>query len=250
MDKLHNGIELYLSGDLYGAIRELKEYIDGGGVSKGTAYFHLGMIYSDRQLLTDACDYFKKAVELEPGKSMYHYRLGVVYSRLMILDSAIIELQKSIDLNPEHQRSRYILGTIYFQKGDMDMTHKVFSGLIKVSPDFADAYYYRGLASYHRGDNDGAILDFNKALELNPSYDDAKIKLAVLYYHDGNYTKSAKLYSDIYDNGVRDWLFIHNYIKALHSAGSNEKAQEVVREALLLYPHNQELQRFLEEKEI
>ncbi|MBQ3034291.1 MAG: tetratricopeptide repeat protein [Deferribacterales bacterium] len=248
MNKLHNGIDLYLTGDLYAAAKVLKEHINEGGPSAGTAYYHLGMIYCDRQKLTEACEYFTKAVELEPDKSMYHYRLGVVYSRLMMLDFAIKELQRSIDLNPEHQRSRFILGTIHFQQGDMEKAYEVFTALIKTSPDFADAYYHRGLTLYHMGNNDLCRADFEKALELNPNYDEARSRLALMYLNSKDYDKSSLLYMQIYNNGARDCVFLQHLVKSLILAGDLDKAGEIVSEALILYPHNPELQKLSEMK--
>lgn len=249
MDKLREGIDLYLAGDLYAAVRCLREYIDEGGPEAGMAYYHIGVAYSDQQRLTDACESLKKAVELEPDKSMYHYRLGVVYSRLMILDSAIAELQRSIDLNPEHQRARFILGTIYFQRGDMKRAYEVFTTLIKSSPDFAAAYYHRGLTSYHMGDDEGCAADLEKALELNPGYDEAIQQLAYLNFNRGNFSEAAAFYTRIYENGARDWVFLQRFVKALYYAGAEEKAREVAGEALILFPHNQELQQFLDGRE-
>lgn len=248
MNKLHTGIELYLTGDLYAAAKALKEHIDQGGTAAGTAYYHLGMVFSDQQKLTEACEYFKKAVELEPDKSMYHYRLGIVYSRLMMLDFAIDELQRSIDLNPEHQRSRFILGTIHFQRGDMDEACNVFTALIKTSPNFADAYYHRGLAYYHMGKNEQSKADLEKAIELNPAYDEARNRLAYLYFNAGNYLQAAELCMEIYDNGARDCVFLQHLVKCLTFAGMLERAEEVAAEALILYPYNPDLQKLIEKK--
>ena len=246
MDKLREGIDFYLAGDLYSAVKYLKEYIDEGGHEAGKAYYHLGVAYSDWQRLTEACENLKKATELEPDKSMYHYRLGVVYSRLMILDSAIEELRRSIELNPEHQRSRFILGTVHFQRGDMKKAYDVFSDLIKSSPDFAGAYYNRGLASYRLGDDESCAADLKKALELNPAYDEARQQLAYLYFDRGDFPNAVVLCKQIYENGVRDLIFLRRFIKALNSAGYEEKMREVAHEALVLYPHSQELRQFLD----
>lgn len=47
MDKLHEGIDFYLAGDLSRALRLFQEYINDDGWDKASAYYHSGLCYSD-----------------------------------------------------------------------------------------------------------------------------------------------------------------------------------------------------------
>ena len=127
MDKLHAGIDEYLSGDLHKAVTLLTEHIDENGYDIAAAYYHIGLCYSDLNQMTPACQNFAKAAEIAPDKSMYLYKLGLSYFRLMALDKAAAALKKTIDLNPEHQRSRFLLGQVYFQQGLMNEAEATFS---------------------------------------------------------------------------------------------------------------------------
>lgn len=131
MDKLHAGIDEYLSGDLHKSIKLLNEYINEQGFDTASAYYHLGLCYSGLNQIIPACQYFEKASELAPNKSMYFYKLGLSYFRLMALDKAATALKRTIELNPEHQRSRFLLGQVYFQQGLMIEAENIFSDVLE-----------------------------------------------------------------------------------------------------------------------
>lgn len=245
MDKLSSGLDLYLAGDYYAAIRILTEYIDNGGISADTAYYYIGLAYSDLQKLPEAGENLSKAVNLEPNKSMYQYRLGVVYYRLMALDKAIEHLKKSIDLNPEHQRSRFILGNAYFKQGNIEKAEHTFTKIISSSPDFADAYYYRALCSFHKGEQEKALKDLKKALEINEFYTEARIKLAQILYNQNNFSQAELNCEIVFQNGIRDYVFLRFFIDVLIKNGNIEKAKIVASEALVIYPHNLDIQNLL-----
>lgn len=245
MDKLREGIDLYLAGDYYAAIRILREYIEQGGSSSGTAYYHIGLAFSDLQKLTEAGENLSIAVKLEPNKSMYHYRLGVVYYRLMVLDLAIKHLQNSITLNPEHLRSRFILGNAYFKQGNIQKAAETFTQLISASPDFADAYYHRALCSFHLGNLENAKIDLEKALEKSCAHNDARLKLAQLQYNEEKFGDAEKNCEIVYKNGIRDYVFLKFFIDALIKGGNEERAKVIAAEALVLYPHNIDIQNLL-----
>lgn len=242
MDKLSEGIDLYLAGDYHAAIRKLQEYIQEGGSAAGTAYYHIGLAYSDLQKLPEAGENLAKAISLEPKKSMYHYRIGVVYYRLMVLDKAIEHLKRSIELNPEHLRSIFILGTAYFRRGNIKKASETFTSLISASPDFADAYYRRALCSFHEGNMEKTKSDLEKALEISKEHNYARLKLARLEYGEGNFHKAVENCEIIFKNGIRDYVFLKFFIDTLIKSGDTAKAEKIGAEALLLYPYNMDIQ--------
>lgn len=247
MEKLHQGIDLYLTGDHAMAIKILKEFIAEYPNSSSVAYYHIGLAYSDLGKLTDATEYLNKAIEIEPEKSMYHYRLGLVYSRLMILDSGIVHLNKAIELNPEHQRARYLLGTIYFKRGDIKEARDTFANLIQTSPDFAAAYYHRALCLYHLGDDDGAILDLEKAVSLNPEYSESLLKLGSILAAKKKFAKASEYYKQVFELGIRDCVFLKGYASSLIAEKKKEEAKNILNEALFLYPHNVDIMKLSDE---
>ena len=242
MDKLSTGIDLYLSGDLHNAIKVFKEHIAEKGFDIGSAYYHLGLCFSDLNMQAEAGENFIKAVEYSPEKSMYHYKLGLAYFRLMALDKAASSLEKTLQLNPEHQRSRFLLGQVYFQQGAMDKAYNIFSEVLRKSPDFADAYYFRGRSLYQQGKDVEALSDLYKALEINDEHMDALIEISKIYFQNADYEKSYTVRKKIYNKGLRSFPFMKNYLIVLKNVGKFDEFNQIKQEAAVLFPNNQELE--------
>ncbi len=244
MDKLHQGIDEYLSGDLPKAVKLLQEHIKENGYDAGAAYYHLGLCFSDLNQLTPACENFAKACELSPEKSMYLYKLGLTYFRLMALDKAEDALNRTIALNPEHQRSRFLLGQVYFQKGLMLEAEHIFTQVLEKSPDFADAYYYRALTRYQLAKNDDALIDLENAVTINPDYTDALLEASKINFEHSNFLKAAEDCKKVYSKGNRNFSFIKYYLNILLRAELIEEFDIILSEALVLFPNNQEIISF------
>lgn len=241
MDKLHAGIDEYLSGDLSKAVKLLQEHIQENGYDLGSAYYHLGLCYSDLNNMAKACKNFIKAVEYSPNKSMYLYKLGLAYYRLMALDKARDTLLKTINLNPEHQRSRFLLGQVYFQHGDMNDAENIFSEVLDKSPDFADAYYYRALTRYQLSKDKEALSDLHKAIEINPEYTDAILESAKIHFENGNFGDAASECKLIYNKGNRTFSFMKFYLTVLSKNSKNDELELLKAEAASLFPNNLEI---------
>ncbi len=238
IDKLQIGIDEYLSGDLNGAIKSFREYIDEGGYDIGSAYYHIGLCYSDLNQTSLACENFMKAVEISPTKSMYLYKLGLSYFRLMALDKAADSLKKTIEINKEHQRARFLLGQVYFQKGDMALAEDIFSEVLEKSPDFPEAYYYRALCKYYLSKVDNALDDLNKAVEINENYIDALFFIGRINFEKANYKEAVAVCEKVYNKGHRNFSFIKFYLSSLLKAGKTEEFNDLKIEADLLFPNN------------
>lgn len=241
MDKLHAGIDEYLSGDLSKAIKLLKGHIQDNGYDLGAAYYHLGLCYSDLNNMPEACENYLKAVEYAPNKSMYLYKLGLTYYRLMALDKARDILLKTISLNPEHQRSRFLLGQVYFQQGLMDDAENIFTEVLEKSVDFADAYYYRALTRYQLSRYKDALSDLHIAIEINPEYTDAILESAKIHFENGDYDAAASQCKHIYNKGNRTFSFIKFYLTVLSKNSRKDELELLKSEAASLFPNNLEI---------
>lgn len=241
MDKLHTGIDEYLSGDLSKAIRLLLEHIEDNGYDLGSAYYHLGLCFSDLNDMQKACQNYLKAVEYSPNKSMYLYKLGLAYYRLMALDKARDTLLKTISINPEHQRSRFLLGQVYFQQGNMEEAKNIFSEVLLKSPNFADAYYYRALVNYQLGFDNQSLTDLASAININPEYIDAILESAKINFEKGNFNEAAKSCRLIYNKGIRTFSFMKFYLNVLLKNNNQEEYNNIKNETSALFPNSLEI---------
>lgn len=242
MDKLHSGIDFYLDGNMTKAIKIIEEYVNEGGWDLASAYYHMGLCYSDLGMQPRAGECFIKATEYAPEKSIYHYKLGESYLSLMVYEKAVEELETTVKLNPEHQRAKFLLAKAYFQQGKMDQAILSFTDILNTSTEFADAYFYRGLAKYQNNQEKDAQKDILKAIEINPKYNEARFESAKIYEAQGDYKKADKDCEYIYESGYRSYAFIYFYLSVLKKLKKKKVFDSVFDEAIALFPNNQELE--------
>lgn len=94
MDKLHAGIDEYLSGDLHKAVTLLTEHIDENGYDIAAAYYHIGLCYSDLNQMTPACQNFAKAAEIALINQCIFINSGFHISALWLLTRLLLPLKK------------------------------------------------------------------------------------------------------------------------------------------------------------
>jgi tetratricopeptide (TPR) repeat protein len=168
------------------------------------AYFHRGMILSDKGEQDNALKDFNKAAEVDPNYAPAYLGKGAIAFTKGNLDEALEMLSKAIDLDDKLGLAYYNRGVCYYYKRDLvnaEADLKKASELgIKVEPELyeevwtmthldeiladaskrieadakdGEAYYNRGVAYYYKKDTAKALEDLQKAKELGAEVDDA-----------------------------------------------------------------------------
>ncbi|MFA6600188.1 MAG: tetratricopeptide repeat protein [Candidatus Omnitrophota bacterium] len=168
------------------------------------AYFHRGMILSEKGDRESALRDFEKAVTLDPDYAPPYLGKGAVAFSQGNLDAAVEFLTQAIDRDPELGLAYYNRGVSHYYQRDLenaesDLTRAKELG-IEVEPELyeevwtlthldtiiedttktlagddknAEAYYNRGIAYYYKKDNAKALEDLKKARELGAAVEDA-----------------------------------------------------------------------------
>lgn len=97
-----------------------------------------------------------------------YYNMGVTYSENGEYDKAIEYYKKAIQLNPGDQGAYYNLGNTYFIRRDYTNAIACFQNAIQLKPDSDDAYVGMGNALREQGNADKAIESYQKAISLRP----------------------------------------------------------------------------------
>jgi tetratricopeptide (TPR) repeat protein len=102
------------------AEKEFRRVLDNDS-KNASALNYLGYMLADRNVrLTEAQDYIKRAVDLEPGNYAFLDSLGWVYFRLNKLDDAERQLTRSLQLSSEKDPTIHDhMGDVYFQQGKL-----------------------------------------------------------------------------------------------------------------------------------
>ncbi|GAG08581.1 unnamed protein product, partial [marine sediment metagenome] len=83
----------------------------------GGLYLSIFLRTKKLEARSQAIEYFKKAIELDPDLASAYNGLGGVYKIMGKIDDAISCWEKSLELNPNYDFSIYNLGVAYLEKG-------------------------------------------------------------------------------------------------------------------------------------
>jgi len=118
---------------------ELKMLID-----KGNQAFTLAQ-YSD------AIEYYKRAIALDPTIAEVHYNLGMTYANMGMAEEAIAEYNKALVITPNDPEIHNNLGAVYLNKGMLGEAITECQKAITLNPELPAAHYNLGIINDRKG---------------------------------------------------------------------------------------------------
>lgn len=170
-------------------------------------------------------DEFEKAVKYNSNEPLYLFRLAYCYPYMRNVYPSEKDkwLKKSLET---------------FEKTE------------ELDPYNFDIYLKRAdILLGFTNDTVGAISDYQKALEINPYLPDAYLGLGVAYGRMGKHDKAISYFKKVFELDKENYDAYYNLAMAYVFKDEKELALEVLREALKLYPNNQELIKFMQKLE-
>ncbi|WP_059049287.1 tetratricopeptide repeat protein [Paenibacillus senegalimassiliensis] len=156
------------------------------------------MIYRELKLHVDEKNYqsvYELLIDCEytANHSEFCLYLGIACLELKKITEAKEFFKSCITLDPYCDNGFLHLGNIYFSEKDYKKSIYYYQKGIEQNPDKPNGYYKIGV-TYNTIRNTGkAIIWFKKALEKHPKYPEANFHLALLMIKDKNYTE-AEIY--------------------------------------------------------
>lgn len=237
-EKLQSARELAAHGRLDKAMALLDELATATPELPGVERLR-GLIFYQREGLTDAVTAFKKAVEQDPQDNEAVEMEGVSLFRLGRPADAVPLLEKSrasvLSANVDPQ---YVLALCYIDTSRYDDSRHAFAAQFGFQPDSAEAYLLAGRMLLRRAFADQAIASAHKALELNP-----KIPLAHELLGEAALAKSdlptaiSELQAEIAVNSLEPAAY-ERLGDALVRSGQYNEARIALNRAVLLEPNS------------
>ena len=162
------------------------------------------MAMRSKRSLTEAADYFREAIEIDPDYA--HAWLGLADASLLLnyyshisLDDALRiaepALDKALDLDDRLGAAYASQGLMRIRKGDVEGAASALSRAIALDPNDAKAYHWYGdMLIYGFGDPAAAIRMLRQARELDPLSPTIVITLGEAYSAAGNLVEGLRLY--------------------------------------------------------
>ena len=151
----------------------------------------LGVINIERGNSDEAEYYYKKAIELEPEKAVYHSNIARVYLEKGSY-KAIEEMETALKFEPDSVKYMLILGYCYSLIDDFDKAIQVTGKALKTDPKNPQALHKLGTYYLAKKNKEKAIKFLKLALEQKPNNIGAIGDLAVAFCASEGYDEALK----------------------------------------------------------
>lgn len=124
---------------------------------------------SSPELLPQAVENYRRAVELAPNWVEAHINLGVAYYQMGQLTEARAAFLSSVQLDPLNGISRYNLGCVLEEQGEIDAAIEHLERAARAMPAHPDVHFNLALAHEKRGDRAQARQHWELYLRYAPN---------------------------------------------------------------------------------
>ncbi len=152
----------------------------GGGLPTARAYNNLAYETSRLGKTDEAIQFYKKAIEIDPGFAGAHNNLGYLFLQQGQYQESEAELRRAMELEPALPQVASNLGLLYLRTGKLDLADRYLNDALRLEPRSGETYARLGELAILRGDKAQALALFQRALEWHPENQRAKEGLAEL----------------------------------------------------------------------
>ncbi|MEG4490212.1 tetratricopeptide repeat protein [Microcoleus sp. D3_18_C4] len=227
--------KIYLNrGKLTEAIEFCKKAIELQPFSP-SAYTTLGEILDAQGDPTAARDAFVQALEISPQFFLAHAYLGQLYSDYAWLDEAVFHYRQALDLKPDWAEVHYNLGNVFHKQGNLLGAIDCYRNAIAQKPDYLDALYNLAVVLDENSQLAAAMDTYRQVIAVAPDYVEAYSNLGVILLKDDRAAEAIEVYQRAMEIKP-DWATLHNNLGQALLDKSPERAIAFYLTAIELEP--------------
>ncbi len=145
------------------------------------AWNNLGLLAAREGKTDEAIEYFKKALELNPGLFVAVENLGNAYRAQKNWNEARDVLEKAVSLNGEDAEANYSLGMVYAQMDETDQAYQYLRKALNLRPVYPEALNNLGILYLRTRRPDEAVATFEDCIRKAPDFEQSYMNLAQVY---------------------------------------------------------------------
>ncbi len=108
-------------------------------------------------------------------------KLGIVFLKRNLIDEAVEQFKFALERDRNMVEAITNLGIAYFIQKNYSLALETFQRGKALKVEHADLYNYAGQVNFELNKLDAALLDYERALNINPDYADANLNMGLLY---------------------------------------------------------------------
>lgn len=161
------------------------------------ASFELGEIMRDSGATAEALVYYRRAMNLEPGNSMYRIPYINITFGLGIYQGLDELIKAELAQNPKNADLLMKLGTVQYSLHYSSAALATFEKYVAEFGDAAAAHYYIALVREEMGETDAAIESYKKAIVADDHHLPSYINLTNLYLNAKKSYNNVEITADL-----------------------------------------------------
>jgi len=207
--------------------------------------------------LQEAVTYFRRAVQIKPGRALFHFNLANSLSKTDLVDEAIANYIRALKLAPNNQQILAGLGDTYARSGNTSAATQIYERLMNINPDHPAALshleqFYKiflesnsdhipalknlGIVLIQKGKLDEAKKYLSRASRLAPNDIDIQSYLARVYFRLGEPEVAESIYRETVKLAPDNAFLRYDLGITLNSRNRTAEAITCLREAIRLDP--------------
>lgn len=139
--------------------------------ANAVAFYKKGLAFKEKEMLPEALQSFKKAVQLSRKYDSAYVQLGDIYSKMINTDTALLNYNKALAINPKQVLAYMGLGNLYRDaKHDFDLAISNYLNASKIDSSRKEIFYGIAWCYNAKKEYEKTIPFAIKALDLDNNY--------------------------------------------------------------------------------
>jgi tetratricopeptide (TPR) repeat protein len=206
--------------------------------SEYEAWVMRGLIHRKLGRFTEAENFCRKAINLNPAFAWAHHILGSALQCQHLTGEAIISYRRAIQLKPDLAEAHYFLANALRETGTMKEAVTSYRESIRLQPSFVEAMSNLGAVLSNMGQTDEALVLLNKANALRPNTPQILCNLGDILQRDGRPAEALEHYQRALRHHPGFLDAIGNVAALLEKTGKLDEARNLIAKELPHHPEN------------
>jgi tetratricopeptide (TPR) repeat protein len=180
---------------------------------------------------------FQNALQINPSTVPALYGLALIAEQTRDWPVAYQVLTKVVEIDPNHLDAHVKLGKLQLASGQLDKALASSDTALKLKPDSADVLGLRAAVLLKLSDP-SAVAVANQALAKDPRHIDSLVVLASERLQAGDAERAVAFLDKALETNERNVSLQMLKVQALEKLSRTDKAEEVLRKLVTLFPDN------------
>ena len=207
-----------------------------GGCSSGESSLQRGNMAFQKGELSEAEEFYQKALQSDATRSVASYNLGRVYFERGDYAKALELFDQALPVETEQPSIRIYRARAAMELGRLDEAERGFRSTVKIHPEIGEGYLYLAKFLAAQGDREEALKALQPALGFSELQEEATLLAANWQMEMQRPALAAALLDELLKTHGDRYQTYLELAKAHLAAGKTRSAELALRQGLTLNP--------------